>query len=119
MKRFVPSYVFLAVACLAVSVRAAENGAEAEGTALLGGSIVDIQAVPFKTSAMVAGGLDGTGGPDMSAQASKNAPPADEPAICRPSCLIATIRHVIASQERGQSRVSHGDVSLQQRQHAA
>jgi hypothetical protein len=62
MKRIVATYVILAVACLAVSVGAAENGAEGEGTALLGGSIIELQAVPFKTSAMVAGGLDGTGG---------------------------------------------------------
>jgi hypothetical protein len=63
MKRNVSIYAILAMACLAVSVGAAENGAEAaEGTALLGGSVIELQAVPFRTSAMASGGLDGAGG---------------------------------------------------------
>lgn len=52
----------LAIFCVVVAVGAAEIGAEAAaGTALLGGSIVQLQAVPFSTSAMAAGGLDGVG----------------------------------------------------------
>lgn len=52
----------MAIFCVVVAVGAAEIGAEAAaGTALLGGSIVELQAVPFSTSAMAAGGLDGVG----------------------------------------------------------
>ena len=54
---------FLAITCLAVSIGAAKSGAEAAGaTALLGGSVIDLQAVPFRLSALATGGLDGTGG---------------------------------------------------------
>jgi hypothetical protein len=52
----------LAVSCVLVAVSAAEIGAEAAvGTALLGDSVIDLQAVPFSTTAMAAGGLDGAG----------------------------------------------------------
>lgn len=47
---------------MGIAVSAAEIGAEAAaGTPLLGDSVVDIQAVPFSTTAMAAGALDGAG----------------------------------------------------------